>query len=123
MYGFLKKKYGQNFLIDKNIIRKICNLITAKHLNIIEIGPGDGRLSDYILKYQPQQLKLIEIDTDLIPILNSKFRNNDKIKLINEDILSHPIIEKVDLIISNLPYNISSQILAKICLMRDPQLV
>ncbi|MGA0943577.1 MAG: 16S rRNA (adenine(1518)-N(6)/adenine(1519)-N(6))-dimethyltransferase RsmA [Alphaproteobacteria bacterium] len=120
MYEFLKKKYGQNFLIDKNIIRKICNLISAKHLNIIEIGPGDGRLTDYILKYQPQQLNLIEIDEDLIPILNSKFFNNDKIKIINEDILNYPLIEKVDLIISNLPYNISSQILAKICLMRDP---
>ena len=120
MYGFLKKKYGQNFLIDKNIIRKICNLISAKQLNIIEIGPGDGRLTDYILKYQPQQLNLIEIDEDLIPILNSKFFNNDKIKIINEDILNYPLIEKVDLIISNLPYNISSQILGKICLMRDP---
>ena len=120
MYGFLKKKYGQNFLIDKNIIRKICNLISSKHLNIIEIGPGDGRLTDYILQYEPNELKLIEIDTDLIPILNSKFLNNDKIKIMNEDILNYPIIEKVDLIISNLPYNISSQILSKICLMTFP---
>ena len=120
MYGFLKKKYGQNFLIDKNVIRKICNLISNKYLNIIEIGPGDGRLTDYILQYEPQELKLIEIDKDLIPKLNSKFLNNAKIKIINEDILNYPLIEKVDLIISNLPYNISSQILAKICLMKDP---
>ena len=120
MYGFLKKKYGQNFLIDRNIIRKICNLISTKHLSIIEIGPGDGRLTDYILQYEPNELKLIEIDEDLIPILNSKFFNNDKIKIINKDILNYPLIEKVDLIISNLPYNISSQILAKICLMKDP---
>jgi 16S rRNA (adenine1518-N6/adenine1519-N6)-dimethyltransferase len=120
MHGFLKKKFGQNFLIDKNILRKICNLISNKHLNIIEIGPGDGRLTDFILEHQPQELKLIEIDRDLIPILNSKFFNNDKIKIINEDILKYPLINKVDLIISNLPYNISSQILAKICLMRDP---
>ena len=113
MYGFLKKKYGQNFLIDKNVIRKICNLISTKHLNILEIGPGDGRLTDYILKYEPQQLKIIEIDEDLIAILNSKFFNNDKIKIINEDILNYPLIEKVDLIISNLPYNISSQIICE----------
>jgi len=120
MYDNLKKKYGQNFLIDKNIIRKICSLISEKDLNIIEIGPGDGRLTDYILKYDPQELNLIEIDKDLIPILNSKFLYNDKIKIINENILNYPIIENVDLIISNLPYNISSQILAKICLMSDP---
>ena len=120
MYEFLKKKYGQNFLIDKNIIRKICNLISANHLNILEIGPGDGRLTEHILKYHPQQLKIIEIDENLIPILNSKFFKNDKITIINEDILNYPLIEKVDLIISNLPYNISSQILAKICLMIDP---
>ena len=120
MHGFLKKKYGQNFLIDKNIIKKICNLISNKNLNIIEIGPGDGRLTDYILQYEPNELKIIEIDKDLIPILNSKFINNNKIKIINEDILNYPIVEKIDLIISNLPYNISSQILAKICLMRDP---
>jgi 16S rRNA (adenine1518-N6/adenine1519-N6)-dimethyltransferase len=120
MYDNLKKKYGQNFLIDKNIIRKICSLIPEKYLNIIEIGPGDGRLTDYILKYDPQELNLIEIDKDLIPILNSKFLYNNKIKIINENILNYPIIENVDLIISNLPYNISSQILAKICLMSDP---
>ena len=120
MYGLLKKKYGQNFLIDKNILKKICNLITDKYLNIIEIGPGDGRLTDYILQHDPKELKLIEIDADLIPVLNSKYFNNAKIKIINEDILNYPLIDKVDLIISNLPYNISSQILAKICLMRDP---
>ena len=120
MYDNLKKKYGQNFLIDKNIIRKICSLIPEKYLNIIEIGPGDGRLTDYILKYIPQELNLIEIDKDLIPILNSKFLYNNKIKIINENILNYPIIENVDLIISNLPYNISSQILVKICLMSDP---
>ncbi|MDB0032517.1 16S rRNA (adenine(1518)-N(6)/adenine(1519)-N(6))-dimethyltransferase RsmA [Alphaproteobacteria bacterium] len=120
MYDNLKKKYGQNFLIDKNIIRKICSLISDKYLNIIEIGPGDGRLTDYILKYDPKELNLIEIDKDLIPILNSKFLYNDKIKIVNENILNYPIIENVDLIISNLPYNISSQILAKICLMSDP---
>ena len=49
MYGILKKKYGQNFLIDKNIIKKICNLIPKKNLNIIEIGPGDGRLTEHII--------------------------------------------------------------------------
>ena len=120
MYGILKKKYGQNFLIDQNIIIKICNLVSTKHLNIIEIGPGDGRLTEQILMSEPKELKIIEIDTDLIPILNTKFNKNKKIKIINENILNYPLIEKVELIISNLPYNISSQILVKICLMENP---
>ena len=120
MYEILKKKYGQNFLIDQNIIRKICSLISNKQLNVIEIGPGDGRLTEQILLSDPQQLKIIEIDPDLIPTLNIKFKKNPKIKIINENILNYPLIEEVDLIVSNLPYNISSQILVKICLMDSP---
>ena len=120
MYGTLKKKYGQNFLIDQNIIRKICKLLSSKNLKIIEVGPGDGRLTEQILYYEPKELKIIEIDLDLIPILKSKFNKNQNIKIINENILNYKFDEKIDLIISNLPYNISSQILVKICLMENP---
>ena len=122
MYDLLKRKYGQNFLIDQNIIKKICNLIPKKNLNIIEIGPGDGRLTEQILLSKPRKFKIIEIDPDLIPTLKSKFSKKTKIEIINENILTYPFIEKVDLIISNLPYNISSQILVKICLMECPPL-
>ena len=117
MYETLKKKYGQNFLIDQNIIKKICGLITSKFLNIIEIGPGDGRLTEEVLKLDPKEFILIEIDADLIPIIKTKFDKNSNVKIINKNILNYPLIEKVDLIISNLPYNISSQVLVKICLM------
>ena len=117
MYGILKKKYGQNFLIDKNIIKKICSLISKKHLDIIEICPGDGRLTEKIISFEPKEFKIIEIDTDLIPFLQSKFKENQKIQIINKDILKYQLSDRVDLIISNLPYNISSQILVKICLM------
>ena len=120
MYGILKKKYGQNFLIDQNIIKKICSLVSIKQLHVIEIGPGDGRLTQQILISEPKELKIIEIDPDLIPILKTKFNKNPKIKIINKNILNYPLIEEVDLIVSNLPYNISSQILVKICLMDSP---
>ena len=119
MYETLKKKYGQNFLIDKNILTKISELINEKYLKIVEIGPGDGRLSEFILKFEPKELKLIEIDSDLIPSLNFKFSNNQNVKIINEDILNYNLIEKTDLVISNLPYNISSQILVRMCLMKS----
>tara|TARA_B100002019_G_C21252097_1_gene591714 strand:- start:154 stop:894 length:741 start_codon:yes stop_codon:yes gene_type:complete len=119
MYGTLKKKYGQNFLIDQNIIKKICNLLSSKNLKIIEIGPGDGRLTERVLDYEPKELKIIEIDPDLIPVLKLKFNKNQNIKIINENILNYQLTEKIDLIISNLPYNISSQILVKICIMEN----
>ena len=117
MYGILKKKYGQNFLIDKNILTKINTLIPNKNLRIIEIGPGNGQLTDYILNTKPIYLKLIEIDIDLIQLLNRKYSSKKNIEILNEDILKYNLIDNVDLIISNLPYNISSQILVKICLM------
>jgi len=117
MYATLKKKFSQNFLIDKNVLKKISNLIAKKNLEILEIGPGDGRLTDYVLNFKPKNLILIEIDIDLIPILKSKYNNVSNIKILNNDIMNYNLKDKIDLIISNLPYNISSQILVKICLM------
>lgn len=119
MHVILKKKYGQNFLIDKNIILKICKLIPSKNLNILEIGPGDGKLTENIIKNQPNKLVIVEIDTDLILILKNKFKKESNIVIINEDILKFKFNSKLDLIISNLPYNISSQILAKICSLKN----
>ena len=118
MYEVLKKKFGQNFLIDKNIIKKISDLIIEDNLNIVEIGPGDGRLTEYILDYNPKILEIIEIDKDLKTILDQKFSNYDNVKIIYSDILKYNLGKNIDLIVSNLPYNISSQILVKICLLK-----
>lgn len=120
MYGSLKKRYSQNFLIDKNILKKISNLITKNNLNIYEIGPGDGRLTEFIINHNPSKLTLIEIDSDLISSLDYKFNRYDFTNIINEDVLSYNFKEHIDLIISNLPYNISSQVLVKICLLDHP---
>ena len=116
MYEILKKRYGQNFLIDKNILRKIYQLIPKENLNILEIGPGIGSLTEYIIKTKPKLFELVEIDQNFIPILKDKFSYYKNIKLTNIDILKYKINESINLIISNLPYNISSQILVKICL-------
>ena len=116
MYEILKKRYGQNFLIDKNILRKIYQLIPKENLNILEIGPGIGSLTEYIIKTKPKLFEVVEIDQNFIPILKDKFSSYKNIKLTNIDILKYKINESIDLIISNLPYNISSQILVKICL-------
>ena len=114
MYENLKKKYGQNFLIDNNILNKITDLISSSNLKILEIGPGDGRLTDNIIKKNPENLKLIEIDEDLFKNLKNKYLKNKNVDIENENILNYKINNSYDLVISNLPYNISSQVLVQL---------
>ena len=118
---WMKKSLGQNFLIDKNIIRKIVNLKDIKKKDIIEIGPGRGAITDEILKKSPKSLCLIEKDEHLFKELKIKYSNNKIIKLFNDDILKfdlEKIIKKKTILFGNLPYNISSQILVKILRFR-----
>ena len=118
MYAKLKKKYSQNFLIDKNIGNKIIDLIKSDNLNILEIGPGDGRLTEKILERNPSNIDLIEIDRDLANILDVSYKEYKFINIINQDILKFNLQDNYDLVISNLPYNVSSQILIKISLLK-----
>ena len=73
---FAKKSLGQNFLIDKNIIKKIINFINIKDKNIIEIGPGKGALTEEIIKNNPKSLILIEKDNVLFENLKLKYSHN-----------------------------------------------
>ena len=63
---FTKKSLGQNFLIDQNIIKKITKLTKLNNRNIIEIGPGEGALTNEIIKNNPKSLSLIEKDGELL---------------------------------------------------------
>ena len=106
-----KKSLGQNFLQDKNIIKKILNLTNIKNANILEVGPGYGILTDEIIKLKPKCLILIEKDKHLYNLLIKKYKKLD-IKIINEDILNFNFKKLSNFkIISNLPYNISSKFL------------
>ena len=110
-----KKSLGQNFLSDKNIIKSIVDIGNIKNNNvIIEIGPGTGNLTEFILKKKPKKFFVIEKDSNLVKLLYERF--NNKINIINKDVLNFKlnIISKEKFIIyGNLPYNISTQILAK----------
>ena len=110
-----KKSLGQNFLSDKNIIKSIVDIGNIKNNNaIIEIGPGTGNLTEFILKKKPKKFFVIEKDSNLVKLLYERF--NNKLNIINEDVLKFKlnIISKEKFIIyGNLPYNISTQILAK----------
>jgi len=110
-----KKSLGQNFLIDKNILQKITNTVSInKNSEILEIGPGTGNLTNYIIKKNPKKIYVVEKDKALSSLLCKKFEN--KINIINDDILevSENLISKRKLIVfGNLPYNISTEILSK----------
>ena len=109
-----KKSLGQNFLIDKNVLEKIVNTTKINNKTILEIGPGTGNLTSYILKKNPKKIIVIEKDNMLAINLKKKF--NDDIIIINEDILkideTKLFKEKVT-VFGNLPYNISTEILSK----------
>ena len=109
-----KKSLGQNFLIDNNLIEKIVNVANIKGENILEIGPGTGNLTSAILKKEPNKLIVVEKDDRLAKELELKF--NQKIKIINDDILElneKKITDKELTVFGNLPYNISTEILCK----------
>jgi len=115
-----KKSLGQNFLIDKNVLDKIVSLIEIENKSILEIGPGTGNLTSCILKNNPKKLILVEKDKYLANLLKKKFETN--VVIINEDILKidENKLHKDKLIVfGNLPYNISTEILAKWVLNLD----
>ena len=112
-----KKSLGQNFLIDKNIVNKILGLTKVKGRNVVEIGPGRGALTDEIIKKKPKTLLIIEKDNLLFNLLINKYSKFKNIKVVNADILKFDLEKKMkssSVILGNLPYNISSQILVKL---------
>ena len=111
-----KRKFGQNFLTDDNIAKDIVSFLSdSKTKTIIEIGPGKGILTKYLLKISQKEIKFVEIDEECVSYLKNKYPNIEK-HLINDDFLNINLnsFKQPLSIIGNFPYNISSQILFKI---------
>ena len=109
-----KKSLGQNFLIDQNILKKIVSLIKVEDKSVLEIGPGTGNLTSYILKNNPKKFLVVEKDKFLVDHLKKKF--GSKIIIIHDDILKineKKLFNEKLIVFGNLPYNISTEILAK----------
>ena len=114
-----KKSLGQNFLIDKNILKKIVEVGNINSNDkVLEIGPGTGNLTEYIVKANPKTIIVVEKDFNLTKLLKNKFKK--KVKIINDDILkiTEDFYNEKFIIYGNLPYNISTQILAFWCLSK-----
>ena len=109
-----KKSLGQNFLTDQNILENMVNFIKIKNKNVLEVGPGTGNLTSFIIKKNPKKILAIEKDKDLASNLEIKFKN--KLIVINDDILNineNKIFNEKAIVFGNLPYNISTEILSK----------
>ena len=111
-----KKSLGQNFLTDRDILEKITQIVPVKDKHILEVGPGTGNLTSFILKNNPKEMFVIEKDDELANNLDKIFKK--QITIINDDILN---IDETSLfkekgkitVFGNLPYNISTEILSK----------
>ena len=121
-YKIGKKSLGQNFLIDQNIIDKIIKIgKIEKNKTVLEIGPGYGSLTKKIANMKPKKILAIEKDKKLALFLKNIFIGYNNIKIINNDIFN--IIKNENLgqniiVFGNLPYNISTQILASLALLK-----
>ena len=115
-----KKKFGQNFLTDHNILTKITQTAElSKEVNVIEIGPGIGSLTQYLLE-EAAEVMAFEIDKSLIPILEEKMAPYDNFTLVSADILKVDLLSEIQKfknpnlpikVVANLPYYITTPIL------------
>ena len=109
-----KKSLGQNFLIDDKVLNQIVNCVTIEKKTILEIGPGTGNLTRYILNKKPKNFTVIEKDNELANKLKEQFKEN--LNIINNDILNideRSLFKEKVIVFGNLPYNISTEILSK----------
>lgn len=119
-YNFnFQKRFGQNFLIDSNILTKIVESAeVTKEDFVLEIGPGIGTMTQYLAE-SAREVVAVEIDKSLIPILGDTLSSYDNVIVINEDILKVDIERLVQeknqgkpiKVVANLPYYITTPII------------
>ena len=114
-YGQLKKSLGQHFLQDENVCRKIVEHVThTPGMRVLEVGPGGGALTKYLLEWQDAEYKAIEIDREKVDYLKKTYPQLED-KIIMQDILRADVPFEGDFtVVGNFPYNISSPILFKV---------
>lgn len=114
----LRKSRSQHFIISKETLQYEAELLNCNKFSVLEIGAGDGRLSQLILEENPSSLSLVEIDKKFTSLLSKKFAGNKKVKVLQGDFLELPNNFKTDTIIGNIPYQITSKILLKLAKMK-----
>ncbi len=124
-----RKRFGQNFLHDQNIVRRIvAAVVPQKNQLILEIGPGQGAITRLLLQAEPR-LTALELDRDLVAGLRQVFANQPNLTLIEGDALTFSLSRIADIsestsigrvrVVGNLPYNISTPLLFHLLNQRD----
>lgn len=118
----VKKQFGQNFLMDNNIVNKICDISNiTKEVNVIEIGPGLGFLTEE-LKKRANKVMCYEIDSEMVKVITNRFENDTNVIVKFQDFLKAKIDNDIEkylndypvIVVANLPYYITTAILIKI---------
>ena len=125
-----KKHLGQHFLHDKDICQQIANSLTfyGDYKDLIEIGPGTGALTEYLILHKNVNLHLMDIDAESITFLNENFKEKVK-SIVHNDFLHYPLESLIPEgkigIVGNFPYHISTQILFRVLEFKDriPEIV
>ena len=119
-----KKRFGQNFLHDKNIINQIVKSSSCDERFIVEVGPGPGLLTNAILEKKIKKVLAIETDKTFLPILEElKEKHPKKFEFIINDALKvdlDKLISEKYSVISNLPYNISVPFIISLLIKEQP---
>lgn len=110
----LKKSRSQHFLTDREVLKAEANALEAQGKDVLEIGAGDGRLSQLVYSHAPNSLTLVELDKQWAGKLRAKFNRKRGVKILNQDVLELPDSLPIDRVIGNIPYQITSPILLKL---------
>ncbi|MEM2138106.1 MAG: 16S rRNA (adenine(1518)-N(6)/adenine(1519)-N(6))-dimethyltransferase RsmA [Candidatus Anstonellaceae archaeon] len=112
----MKVKLGQNFLADESVLQFEAESADAKGKSVLEIGAGDGRLTQKLLSCGAGHIVAVELDPKLAKLLRQKFRS--RVKVVEQDFLEFDESQRFNVIIGNIPYYITSPILLKLSRMQ-----
>lgn len=110
----LKKRLGQHLLSDKNILKKEAEIAGVRGRVVLEIGAGDGRLTEQLLEAGAAKVYAVEKDRQFAEILREKFRSDRRAVIIETDFLGMQVPNDVTVVIGNIPYYISSDIIFRL---------
>src|ERR1043166_961702 len=116
---YAKRRFGQNFLVDRNVIdRIILSVNPQSHDTILEIGPGRGALTTQLAE-KAARVIAIELDRELVPQLRAQFADKSTVEVIETDALTVELSELIQpneavRVVANLPYNIGTAILQRL---------
>jgi 16S rRNA (adenine1518-N6/adenine1519-N6)-dimethyltransferase len=117
--SFPKRRFGQNFLVDRSVVERIVNAVAPTRAEtIIEIGPGRGALTTHLIQ-NTGHVVAIEFDRDLVPQLRAQFRDATNLEIIEADALALDFCDTIQMapvarVVANLPYNIATAILQRL---------